>query len=116
MESVKPRLRDILAHSHVAAVTIVVLLLSSFGSIVRGISKPLPEAADYIATAVAIMGPPTRGFTAMDRIILITAAAYLIDGCVALAAAWLLSRWVYGVGPFRSLGMCGTTITRKDDA
>ena len=116
MENVKPALREILTRSHVAAVAIVVLLLSSFDFLVRAISKPLPDVADYIATAVAILDVPARGFTFDDKFTLIVTAASLIDGCVALAAAWLLSRWVYGVGPFRSLSAYRTRITRKDHA
>jgi len=116
VENVKPALREILARSHVAAVAIVVLLLSSLGSIVRAISKPLPDVADYVATAVAILDVPARGFTGADRITLVIAAGYLIEGCVGFAAAWLLSRWVYGAGPFRSLSIYRTKITRRDHA
>jgi hypothetical protein len=88
VENVKPAVREILTRSHVAAVAIVVLLLSSFGTLVRAISKPLPGVPDYVATAVAILGTPARGFTVTDKITLIIAAGYLIDGCVALTAAW----------------------------
>jgi len=32
-----------------------------------------------------------------------TALVYLYNAVVSLSAAWFLSRWVYGVGPVRSL-------------
>jgi hypothetical protein len=115
-KNVKPALREILARSHVGAVAIVVLLILSSISLVRAISTPLPDVADYVATAVAILGVPARGFTRADRMTLIAAAGFLIDGWIAFAAAWLLSWWVYGVGPFRSLSLNRTRITRNDHA
>jgi hypothetical protein len=114
VQNVKPDLREILARSHVAAIAIVVLLLSSFGSLVRAIATPFPDVADYVATAVAILAAPAGSVT--DRITLAIAAAHLVDGCIALVAAGLLSRWVYGVGPLRSLSMYQTKTTRKDHA
>ena len=116
VENMKPALREILARTHVAAVAIVVLVLSSLHSMVWAILKPLPEVADYVATAVAISGVPAGEFTVADKLILMTSAGYLVAGCVALAAAWLMSRWVYGASPFRSWSMNRAKITRNNHA
>jgi hypothetical protein len=104
---VKPTLREILAESHISAVTIAVLLLWSFDSAFRAIAAtwgPFFRVAEYLATAVAIRDIPSLGpFIPEDRIILFVTFSYLFSGFVSLVSAWLLARWVYGDGPLRSL-------------
>lgn len=101
----KPSLREILAESHVAAVTIVALLFWSLDWGFRGLWDPFLRVADFVITAVAILGIPyfSKTLTVVDRLLLIETFYYLFSAFACVAAAWLLSRWVYGVGPLRSL-------------
>jgi hypothetical protein len=117
-ETVKPSLRKILADSHVAAVAIAVLLFWSLDWTSRGLCGPLYRAADFLFTAVAILGIPyfSRTLTLADFLMLIRAFFYLIDALIAFAAAWLVSRWVYGAGPFRSLSAYWKKPARRNHA
>jgi hypothetical protein len=95
----KPSVRKILADSHVAAVAISVFLLRSLNSV--------------FATVVVLDVPYfSRSLGYPDT--LITMASYLFDALISFTAAWLLSRWVYGVGPFRSLTRYRSTLTRRN--
>ncbi|MGA1992053.1 MAG: hypothetical protein ABSH46_13455 [Bryobacteraceae bacterium] len=105
----KHSLRRILADSHVSAVAIAVLLLWSLDSGFRAL-------AGFLITALAILGVPyfSIRLTVADRLLLVKTLLYLLDALISLAAAWLLSHWVYGVGPLRSLGGYGTRGTRRN--
>jgi hypothetical protein len=113
---VKPSLREILAESHVSAVAIVVLLYWSLYWGFIALWSPLAGAANFLLTAVAIRGIPyfSSTFTIVDRLELITALAFLFNAFVCLAAAWLLSRWAYGMGPLRSLSKSGKRLARRN--
>lgn len=95
--------------SHVAAVTIAVLLLWSLDGAFRALWDPLSRIATLLLTATAILGVPyfNRALDRGDRLILITTLLYLTGVLINLFAAWLLSRWVYGAGPLQSLRMFG---------
>jgi hypothetical protein len=114
-ESVRSSLRKILADSHVAAVSIAVLLLWSLASGLRGLSDPFWRAASFVFTAVAILDipfiPRTLGTT--DQLYLIADSEYIFYALIYLAAAWILSRWVYGLGPLRSLSKARTRLARR---
>jgi hypothetical protein len=117
-ENVKPSLREILADSDVAAVAIAVLLFWSLNSAcwsLLGLSGPLSRAAEFLITAVAIHGIPysSRTLDVTDLLALFTTFAYLFYSFAYLAAAWLLSRWVYGVGPLRSFSKYRTRLARR---
>jgi hypothetical protein len=101
----KLSLRQILADSHIAPVTIAVLLLWSFEGAFRALWEPLSRVVGFLSTAIAIFDIPyfSPTPTLTDRIMLMTALVYLYNAVVSLSAAWFLSRWVYGVGPVRSL-------------
>lgn len=60
---------------------------------------------DFLFTAIAILDIPffSPVFTVLNRMMLIIMFAYLYGAAVSLAAAWLLSRWVYRMGPLSSL-------------
>lgn len=113
-ESVKPSLREILADSHISAVAIAVLILWSLDWAFRALWGPLSRVIGFLATAVAILGIPYFSTTlyATDRLILITTFSYLLSAVIGLASAWLLSRWVYGMGPLRSLSRYRARLTR----
>jgi len=104
-EIMKPSLRQIVAHSHVSAVAIAVLLIWSFDSVLDAFWDPLLNAVSFLITAVALLGlpyiPPEFRFS--RRIMFITTSYFLFNAFICLAAAWLLSHWVYGTGPLGSL-------------
>ena len=101
----KRSLRQILDDYHIAAVTIAVLLLWSLDGAFQALWIPVSRAVGFLFTAVAILDIPyfSPTLTLADRFMLATAFAYLYLAVVSFSAAWLLSRWVYGTGPIRSL-------------
>ena len=112
----KPSLREILADFHVSAVAIAVLLYWSLYWGFTALWSPLALAASFLFNAVAILGIPYGSFTftGTDRLMLSTTLTFLFNAFVCLAAAWLLSRWVYGAGPLRSLSKCRRKLTRRN--
>jgi hypothetical protein len=102
---VKRSIRETLADSHVAAVSIAVLLLWSLDGAFHALWPLIFGALKFLFTAIAILDIPYFSSTPTieDRIMLITASAYLYSAAVSLSAAWILSRWMYGVGPLRTL-------------
>lgn len=112
----KPSLREILAESHVSAVAIALLLVWSLDSGFRALWDPLARAVSFLATAIAIFGIPNFSFTGSDRLSLIITFSRLFFSLVSLSAACLLSRWVYRVGPLRSLSSYRTKLKSRDNA
>jgi hypothetical protein len=113
---VKTSLREILADSYVSAVAIGVLLYWSLYWGFTALWNPLARAASFLFTAVAILDIPyfSSAFTSADRLRLTTTLTFLFNAFVCFAAAWLLSRWVYGTGPLRSLSKCRTRLARRN--
>ncbi len=111
----KASLRQILADSHISAVAVAVLLLWSLEWGCLALLGALFRALHFLFTAVAILGIPysSTTLTVEDRFLLITTFSDLFYTCISLGAAWLLSRWVYGVGPLRSLSKYHTRVTRR---
>jgi hypothetical protein len=92
-------LSQVLAESHISAVATAALLLWTLDWGVRGLWTLVVPAADFVVTAMAI-----SGISYVHTPVLWTSTVlYLVSSLLSLAAAWLLSRWVYGVGPLRSL-------------
>lgn len=114
----KPTLREILADSHISAVAIAALLLLSLDWGFRALWGPFSRVAGFLFNAIAIFGIPyfSLRLDSADRLILITTITYLFSALISLAAAWLLSRWVYGVGPLRILSTYRTRLTRRNHA
>ena len=110
----KPSLRKILADSHVAAVAIAVFLLWFLDLGFRSLWEPLFRTASYLFTAVAIFDIPYFTLNGADHFLLIMTFSNLIYALINLTAAWLLSRWVYGVGPLRSLGAYRNKLIRSN--
>lgn len=104
-ECVKTSFREILADSHISAVAIAVLLLWSLESALNALWNPLFAAASFLFAAVAILDIPyfSPTLTRADRLMWIATGFYLFNAFMSFASAWLLSRWVYGLGPLRSL-------------
>ncbi len=99
----KPSLREMLAESQVSAVAIAVLLLWFLDLGFRALWGPLWRIVTFLLTAVAIRDIPYISPYAADSTMLFSAFLYSVDAIVSLAAAFVLSHWVYRAGPFRSL-------------
>jgi hypothetical protein len=106
-----------LADTNVAAVSIAVLLVWSLASGLRGLSAPFWRAANYAFTAVAILDIPyiPRQFAVADKLDLIGTFTDIVYALFYLVAAWLLSRWVYGLAPLRSLSKCLTRLAGRNN-
>jgi hypothetical protein len=117
-EAVRSSLRDALAESHVSAVAIALLLLFSFGSLCRVLALPFFRIAEFLSTAIAILGVPylSTTLTTYDRLMLIREISPLFIAVFSFVAAWLLSRWVYRSGPLRSLGRYHTILRTRNHA
>jgi hypothetical protein len=112
---VKRSLREVLADSHIAAVTIAVLLLWAVNSGFQALWIPLSKITAYLFTAVAIFDIPYFSYplNVGDRSNLILATLYLLSAAFHFAAAWILSRWVYGLSPLASLSQYRASLTRR---
>ncbi len=109
----KSSFRSALADSHVAAVAIAVLLIGALDGIVQGLSQPSLRAIRFLVTAIAILDIPSISASPNSWEVLLT-GFYLFSTLVALAAAFSLSHWVYGSGPFHVLtAYCGR-LTNKN--
>ena len=113
----KPSFCKALAASHVAAVTIAVLLLWSLDAAFRALWPPLSRVIDFVLTGIAILDIPylSPGLTVTDRSMLMIASGYLYEAVISFFGAWLLSRWAYGVGPFSTLAGCGREVIRRSN-
>lgn len=105
----KPSLREVLATSHIAAVSIALLLIWGIESVFQGLAAPFFWLAGYIWTAIAILGIPYWEWSD-NRMMLFVTFPYLLGALFSLSAAWLLARWVYSDGPFRSLRKCAGSL------
>ena len=114
----KDRLRQVLADSHVAAVTIAVLLMWALDATFRGLWDPAYDLGAFVLTGIAIWDIPYMSPTptVADRLMLITTAYFVYSAVVCSLAAWLLSRWVYGMGPLRILATYGSRLIGRKHA
>jgi hypothetical protein len=117
-QSARPSLRQVLTDSHVAAITIALLLIFSLESIIYALEKPLIGVGSFLLRAVAILDIPyfSSNFDALDRLTAINSAAFLYSAIVYGLAAVFLSHWVFGVGPIRSLRQYRNSIVRSHSA
>jgi hypothetical protein len=101
----KPTIREILADTHVPAIAVALLLVWSLEEGIVALRDPVFYAAGYLFTAIGILGIPysSPGFSRWERIITDSTLEYFYYAIIELIAAWLLSRWAYGTGPFRCL-------------
>ena len=109
----KPSMRRILGDSHIAAVAIAVLLLRSLEFGVRSLVQPAVSLGGFLIDVVAIRGIPYGSFTSGQWLTLLPIVVNFSGAVVSLIAAWLLSHWVYRIGPFRRLSECGTKLARR---
>ncbi len=103
-----------LIDSHVAAIVIAVLIFSALDAAFMGLWIPAFNIALTLLTSVATGIPPTLpSFDNATRVLLPSTFSLLFVSLVYLLTAWILSRWVYGVGPIHSLGSYRTKLSRK---
>jgi len=110
-EGVINSLRRVLADSHVAAVAVAILLIWSLDYFFQALWWPLFRVASYLLTAIAILDVP---YFSLNRPQLLVDLLNLSSAFINFTAAWLLSRWVYGQGPFRSLSNCRIRFFRRN--
>jgi hypothetical protein len=113
---VNASLRKILADSDVSAIAIAVLLFRSIDSAVWVLWGPLSNAPYFFFSNGAIFDIHDFSRTLMNgnRVTLFMTFSYLLSSLVNLAAAVLLSRWAYGMGPLRSLSKHTTRLSRRN--
>ena len=104
--------RQLLAESHIPAVTIAVLIVWAFDSGVRALRVPLFGTIDFVTNVVAIGRIPYGSGRLVWRE-WFTPLTYAFTAIVYLAGAWVLSHWVYGMGPFRCLRECCAKLRRN---
>lgn len=109
--------RTLLRETHVAAVIIAVLLFSTLDTLFQSLwFSAEPILRNYTEDAMGVTGqfrlPPGQ----IQQIIAWASGPALLRGLAEWGAAWLLSQWVYGEGPLRSLARYRTRIARKTHA
>jgi hypothetical protein len=113
--SLKPSLRAVLAETHVADLAIAWLVLRALESAFWVVWPPIGRATGFVFMAIAIMDVPYHSSTLdlVGRVELLEMSRSLISALAAAASAWVLSRWMYGVGPIRSLSMSCKRLRRS---
>ena len=108
-------IRRTLAESHIAAVVIAMLLVWSMESFLLALWMPGYRFGGFVIVAIAIHGIPymSPGFNFEDRVMVLTTSMYLANALIGIGAAWVLSRCVYGVGPFKYLSQYRTKLARR---
>jgi len=96
-------------------VAIAVLLFFSLQAMLFGVWAPLFRIANFFFEAIAILDIPyfAHPLSIVDRTMFLLTFIYLSGALFSFASAWMLSRWVYGVGPFQSLIECLATLLRR---
>ena len=91
------------------------MLVRSFVTGTKPVEPPLTHAFAFVFTAIAIRDVPYYSFAldAKDRLELVPLLGNLISCLIAAASAWTLSRWMYNVGPVRSLSQCVKALRRR---
>ena len=111
-------MRSALAQSHVAALAIAVLLISSVESLCQALWPLFSRILEFIFTAVAILNIPYIDSSLIVRYSATFAVtiAEVLYSLAGFTAAITVSRWVYGMGPFRSLIMVWANNLRRNNA
>ena len=116
--------RKVLMDSHTAAIAVAVLLFSSLDTAFLAIWGLALPALHFLALAAVRISPFV--YMNLDDAIrtvkpeewenLPTQLSVLFQSLTCMLAAWILSRWVYGVGPLRALAIYRKQVWRKRDA
>ena len=114
--SLKPSLRETLATSRIGAVAIAVLLFLTLDFVFNAFWTLLSPLEDYLVNATAfILGIPFSQHMLFAST-LFESPYYLLTALVTIAAASLLSRWLYGGGPIRVLRTYRALLNRRNHA
>ncbi len=107
-------LRKTLLGSHVAAVMIATLLLASCAAFYLAANRVVCHAVFFFQLiADHHLSTALWKLEYEDPDTLFTTLTCLFNGAAMVLAAWIVSRWVYGVGPLRCLGSYREKLTRK---
>jgi hypothetical protein len=107
-------LRKTLIDSHVAAVTVAALLLASCAAFYLAADRVVCHALFFVQLiADHHLSTALWKLESEDPDTLAVALTCLFDGVAVVLAAWIVSHWVYGVGPLRCLGSYREKLTRK---
>ena len=98
-------IRSALTNSHIGAITIAVLVLAALEACLSAVWIPFERVIDFVVTAIAILGIPfiSHDWSFTDRPDITIPIVYLIYAATTVFAASMLSRWLYGEGPFLAL-------------
>jgi hypothetical protein len=113
---VRRSVREVLAESHIAAVTIAIFLFWFLDCLFLAFWPPIFAGLEFVFTAVAIFDIPyiSPGVNLADRLALVSGFSHFYAALTGLLAANLVSRWVYDMGPLRALSVYyGKQIGRK---
>jgi hypothetical protein len=120
-ETVQASLRRVLIDSHVAAVAIAILIILSLNAAIMALWGFANDVLYYLA-AEAAGKPPFAHLNLAHATPYILSnmltnlpvrLSILVSALVCILAAWMLSRWTYGVGPLRTLGSYRDKLSRK---
>jgi hypothetical protein len=103
---------QVLRESHIPAIAIALFLMWSLDWSFRALWRLFVPATDFLIAAVAILGLPYIS-PSRSPIIWVFVALGFFNAFMNLAAAWILSRWVYGVGPLRVLSGYRSRMPRR---
>jgi hypothetical protein len=92
-------LRESLSETHIAAVTIVVLLIHSLASAVRVVGYPLVSIVDFLTEMVAIRAIPADLGLFSPNVLFIAIVPNFLNAVLAFGASWLVAGWVYNATP-----------------
>ena len=117
----KPPLRIVLADSHVAIVAIAMLIFGSTAWLCQLVWFPFSRVPSLL-NDVFVFFPDVRyadvqyAYSRDLRSIFGLQPFFLLLGgaIVYFTAAWALSLWVYGAGPFEALIACHARLRRKN--
>lgn len=111
-------LRKVLIDSHVASVTIAVLIYWSVGAGFFALWYPFYHLGSFLITAILIRDipymPHTPDLPTLQN--LLNSLFHLFSALTCIAAACLLSRWTYGTGVLRAFGSYRDKLARKKHA
>jgi len=112
----KPTFREILSDSHIPAIAVATLLVWSLESGIEALQHPATKAAGYLSYAIAIWGVPysAPGLSPVERLRLEITLQYSCYTVIQLIAAWLISKWAYGAGPFTCLNAYWIRVNRRN--
>ena len=112
----KPSIRKVLADSCVGAVAVAGLLVGSVDYVLQASAIPLSRLITFFVTAAAILDIPYFYRSEADHLMWMSSLMILHFAALSLALAWLLSQWIYGAGPIRSLTECRERFMRRQHA